>query len=217
MDSFTSFFIPLLSISVGLAGLVFAAYDQMSPKALAGKLKALEELGQRLPPNEKIPSSNATKPLLIDSFIDRYTALRQQADWSVAAGWAKRLSLFTMGVLPVGLYCIGTALIFSFELSPWWPFHILIGLILLPLLTIWWTAASVKRTMKKKGLSIPDRNAEAQRFLARISNLPSPPSPQLARVEQSSMPRLPQGGVISKNGLPIVLALLGIVLLKRQK
>lgn len=69
----------LITILFGLITLALAAYNQMSPKALSDKLKALEDLGERLPERDRSWDPSKNEPQLIDRYVERYTDIRSRA------------------------------------------------------------------------------------------------------------------------------------------
>lgn len=73
MGFFTISAAQLITILFGFITLALAAYNQMSPKALSDKLKALEDLGERLPERDRSWDPSKNEPQLIDRYVERYT------------------------------------------------------------------------------------------------------------------------------------------------
>lgn len=158
----------LTTILFGLITLALAAYNQMSPKALSDKLKALEDLGERLPERDRSWDPSKNEPQLIDRYIERYTDIRSRADWAVAAGWTKRVQIVGLVAIPVISGSV-LAAVWLDHLDGWYAF--------LPYLAILTIVAAlsfglmhlvVNRTMRKNGLAFPDKEEERKRFLEKI-------------------------------------------------
>ena len=98
--------------AIPVVGLIFTAYNHLSPKAINEKMIATEELVNRL---ERASDPNSTKPETTpaESYAGRYAELINRAQWASQAGWYWRPLLFTFYVFFIVLFTIREAYFFA--------------------------------------------------------------------------------------------------------
>jgi len=98
--------------AIPVVGLIFTAYNHLSPKAINEKMVATEELVDRL---ERASDQNSTKPETTpaESYAERYADLVNRAQWATQAGWYWRPLLFTFYVFFIVFFTIREAYYFA--------------------------------------------------------------------------------------------------------
>lgn len=89
--------IQLLSLAIGIIGLTYASYNQLSPKALVDKMKAIEDLASRMPEGVSLTQEQkAKRTKQINALSAEYANLYLRAQWSTSAGWSKRAQMISL-------------------------------------------------------------------------------------------------------------------------
>lgn len=99
--------IQLLSLAIGIIGLTYASYNQLSPKALVDKMNAIEDLASRMPQGVLATEEQEKKRTKqINALSTEYASLYLRAQWSISAGWSKRarmISLYTSSLVAISI------------------------------------------------------------------------------------------------------------------
>lgn len=108
--------IQLLSLAIGIIGLTYASYNQLSPKALVDKMKAIEDLASRMPQGVLVTEEQKKKRAKqINALSEEYASLYLRAQWSISAGWSKRAQMISLYTSSLVVISIGA----SFALESW--------------------------------------------------------------------------------------------------